>query len=128
MSRIGRLPIAIPAGVTVTVDDTNLVTVKGPKGTLTQQIRPEIDVEVKDGFVYINGEMIDDSKYINDEYRKGHGSNFGPYTIPEGRYFVMGDHRNNSNDSRAVGALPRNMIVGHARFVLWPIGNWRSVD
>ena len=36
MSRIGRLPITVPAGVTVTVDDANLVTVKGPKGTLSQ--------------------------------------------------------------------------------------------
>ena len=45
MSRIGRLPIAIPAGVTVTIDDNNLVTVKGPKGTLTQQVNPDITVK-----------------------------------------------------------------------------------
>ena len=38
MSRIGRAPISIPAGVTVTVSDDNLVTVKGPKGTLTQEV------------------------------------------------------------------------------------------
>lgn len=44
MSRIGKLPITIPAGVTVTVDDSNLVTVKGPKGTLTQQVNPVIKV------------------------------------------------------------------------------------
>jgi len=45
MSRIGRLPIAIPAGVTVTIDSTNLVTVKGPKGTLTQQVNKDITVK-----------------------------------------------------------------------------------
>ena len=45
MSRIGRLPIAVPAGVTVTIDDNNLVTVKGPKGTLSQQISPDITVK-----------------------------------------------------------------------------------
>ena len=45
MSRIGRLPISIPAGVTVTVNDT-VVTVKGPKGTLTQEINPSITVTV----------------------------------------------------------------------------------
>ena len=45
MSRIGRLPIAIPAGVTVTIDSTNLVTVKGPKGTLTQQVNADITVK-----------------------------------------------------------------------------------
>ena len=44
MSRIGRLPITVPAGVTVTVDSDNLVTVKGPKGTLTQQVNPAITV------------------------------------------------------------------------------------
>ena len=45
MSRIGRLPIAIPAGVTVTIDSNNLVTVKGPKGTLTQQVNADITVK-----------------------------------------------------------------------------------
>ena len=42
MSRIGKLPITVPAGVTVTVDDNNFVTVKGPKGTLSQQVNPII--------------------------------------------------------------------------------------
>ena len=45
MSRIGRLPIHVPAGVTVTVGDDNLVTVKGPKGTLSQQVNSAITVK-----------------------------------------------------------------------------------
>ena len=45
MSRIGRLPITVPAGVTVTVDDANLVTVKGPKGSLSQQVNSAITVK-----------------------------------------------------------------------------------
>ena len=45
MSRIGRLPITVPAGVTVTVDAENLVTVKGPKGTLSQQVNSAITVK-----------------------------------------------------------------------------------
>ena len=45
MSRIGRLPITVPAGVTVTVDAANLVTVKGPKGTLSQQVNSAITVK-----------------------------------------------------------------------------------
>ena len=44
MSRIGKLPIAVPAGVTVTIDANNKVTVKGPKGTLSQEINPAITV------------------------------------------------------------------------------------
>ena len=50
MSRIGKLPITIPAGVTVTVGDDNLVTVKGPKGTLTQQVNSAITLK-QDGNV-----------------------------------------------------------------------------
>ena len=45
MSRIGKLPITVPAGVTVTVSENNLVTVKGPKATLTQQVNPRITVK-----------------------------------------------------------------------------------
>ena len=45
MSRIGRMPITVPAGVTVNVDENNFVTVKGPKGTLTQQVNPDIKLK-----------------------------------------------------------------------------------
>ncbi|HNX54118.1 MAG TPA: 50S ribosomal protein L6 [Prolixibacteraceae bacterium] len=47
MSRIGKLPIEIPAGVKFTVSDTNMVTVKGPKGELSQQVDPEIQLSVE---------------------------------------------------------------------------------
>ena len=49
MSRIGRLPIAVPAGVTVTISEDNLVTVKGPKGELKQQVNPDITVKQEGG-------------------------------------------------------------------------------
>ena len=45
MSRIGKMPIAVPAGVEVTVAEGNLVTVKGPKGTLTQQLQPSMTIK-----------------------------------------------------------------------------------
>ena len=51
MSRIGKAPIEIPAGVTVTVDKDNVVTVKGPKGTLSQTVNPDLTVAVEDGHV-----------------------------------------------------------------------------
>ena len=53
MSRIGRAPIAIPAGVTVTVSDDNIVTVKGPKGTLTQDVNKNITVKVEGNVVNV---------------------------------------------------------------------------
>jgi large subunit ribosomal protein L6 len=53
MSRIGKLPINIPAGVTVTVSNDNLVTVKGPKGELKQVVNPDITVEVSEGTILV---------------------------------------------------------------------------
>ena len=87
---------------------------------------PGDTIQLTDGYLYVNGEKYEEP-YINDEYRTGRMNTFGPYTVPEGKYFVMGDHRNNSNDSRSVGAIERTMIVGHVRQVLFPFGNWRGV-
>ena len=53
MSRIGKMPVAIPAGVEVTVADGNLVTVKGPKGTLTQALRPEMILEQDGNVIHV---------------------------------------------------------------------------
>ena len=53
MSRIGRMPVVIPAGVTVDVKEGNHVTVKGPKGELTRDLAPEMTIEVKDGEVIV---------------------------------------------------------------------------
>ncbi|MGJ1432305.1 50S ribosomal protein L6 [Sphingobacterium spiritivorum] len=53
MSRIGKAPVAIPAGVTVAVSDKNLVTVKGPKGELSQQIDRDIKVAQEDGNIVV---------------------------------------------------------------------------
>jgi len=49
MSRIGRLPITIPAGVTVEIDDNNMATIKGPKGTLEQQLPKEMEIKEENG-------------------------------------------------------------------------------
>jgi len=53
MSRIGRTPISIPAGVDINVSDTNVVTVKGPKGTLKQEISPDIKVAVEGSVINV---------------------------------------------------------------------------
>ena len=67
MSRIGKLPVSIPGGVTITVGDENEVTVKGPKGTLTQKFSPEMKVEIEDGAVHVKRPSDD------KEHRALHG-------------------------------------------------------
>jgi signal peptidase I len=93
---------------------------------------PGDTIRLEDGYLYVKEagqeeEVRYDEPYINDEYRSGMLNNFNAYTVPEGKYFVMGDHRNNSNDSRSVGPIERNMIVGHVRQVVYPFSQWRSV-
>ncbi len=77
---------------------------------------PGDTIEVRGGYLYINGEKVQE-KFLHERMERS----FGPYTVPEGHYFLMGDNRNNSNDSRnmAVGAVPRDMIVGKVEGVLW---------
>ena len=53
MSRIGRMPVAIPAGVTVTIAENNLVTVKGPKGTLERELPVEMTIKEEDGHIIV---------------------------------------------------------------------------
>ncbi len=54
MSRIGRMPVAIPAGVTVTIAEGNEVTVKGPKGTLVRALPKEMEIKLEDGHVVVS--------------------------------------------------------------------------
>lgn len=67
MSRIGKAPIALPAGVTVSISKDNVVEVKGPKGTLSQKVNPDITVEVVDGHIIVT--RPDDER----EHRAMHG-------------------------------------------------------
>ena len=53
MSRIGRMPIAVPEGVTVTIAENNKVTVKGPKGTLERVLPVEMDIKQEDGHIIV---------------------------------------------------------------------------
>lgn len=67
MSRVGRNPIPVPSGVTINVDKGNLVTVKGPKGTLEQKLNPEMEL------VEENGEIIVKRPSDSREHRAQHG-------------------------------------------------------
>lgn len=65
MSRIGKLPVQIPAGVTVTVSDDNLVTVKGPKGELSQQINKDLVIKQEDGAIHVINEKDASDRQAN---------------------------------------------------------------
>ena len=78
---------------------------------------PGETVAVHDRAVYINGHRLNEP-YINDEHRPDYP--FGPYKVPSGQYFVLGDNRNNSEDSHLWRGLPRDDIVGKAWISYWP--------
>ena len=78
---------------------------------------PNDMVEVRGGVAYVNGEKLDEP-YVLEKYRDPH-SYFPPTKVPEDSYFVLGDHRNNSRDSRYFGFVPANFIKGRAFMIWW---------
>jgi signal peptidase I len=87
---------------------------------------PGDTVEVRNGKVFVNGERLTEP-YARDEQDR---QDYGPVTVPRARYFVMGDNRPNSSDSRSVGFIPEDKIVGKAFVLLWPPSRieWLSDD
>ncbi len=75
-------------------------------------------VRVVEGQVFVNDVPLADDQ-IPPEYRSH--DDWGPQVIPEGYYFVMGDHRNNSSDSRHWGFVPKKYIIGRVQVRWWPI-------
>jgi signal peptidase I len=79
-------------------------------------------VRIVDGRVYVNDVPLRD-EYVPPEYRSH--DDWGPQVIPEGYYFVMGDHRNNSSDSRHWNFVPKKYIIGKVQIRWWPVPNAR---
>jgi signal peptidase I len=75
-------------------------------------------IRIDQGEVYVNGMKLEED-YVPDIYRDT--VSWGPKSVPAGKYFVLGDHRNSSNDSRTWGFVPRDDIYGKAVFVYWPL-------
>lgn len=105
----------------------DVVVFKAPNGRQEDFIKriiamPGDTVEVKNGFVYINGTELDEP-YIKSPPQ---------YTlpereVPENEYFVLGDNRNNSNDSHNDWLLPRENVIGKAWLSTWPPARWGLV-
>ena len=79
---------------------------------------PGDTVSVSDGTVLVNGRPLEEP-YVLEQYRD-HNS-MPPFKVQEEEYFVLGDHRTSSNDSRSWGPVPRRYIYGKAVFVYWPV-------
>ena len=90
------------------------------------------------GDVYVNDEKIDEP-YINEEthlmgsyveslMRNGEYSRENPIVIEKDKMFVMGDNRNASKDSREIGQVPEDEIIGHAIFRFWPVNKVTALD
>lgn len=103
---------------------------------------PGDTVKVENDTVYINGEQIAEP-YLQEEYESAHANNelynrdkpnsnfpnneFPDGKVPEGMLFVMGDNRPNSEDSRMIGYIPLERVVGRADLVFWPLGDFHFV-
>jgi signal peptidase I len=83
------------------------------------------EVRIMDGRVHVNGVPLND-EYVPPQFRSH--DDFGPQKVPEGYYFVMGDHRNNSSDSRHWGFVPKKYIIGKVQLRWWPLTNARMFE
>ncbi|MBE3595492.1 MAG: signal peptidase I [Hydrogenibacillus sp.] len=95
-------------------------------------------IEMKNDTLYINGQAVDEP-YLNDnkalwkkELAAAHMDGAVPYTedfivdrVPDGTVFVLGDNRRNSTDSRVLGPVPVDRVIGRAEFVFWPLERFR---
>ena len=85
---------------------------------------PGDTVEIRSGHLYVGGRELMEP-YVPANYLDG--ASYPPLTLPAESYFVMGDHRDSSNDSRVFGPVPRQFIYGKAVFAYWPVDHFGSL-
>jgi len=108
----------------------DIVIFKYPKNTKVNYIKRCVavegqTVEIRNKVLYVDGKRVTDpplAKYTNPGARspgREPRDNFGPYKVPKGHLFMMGDNRDNSADSRYWGSLPRELVLGKAMLIHW---------
>ena len=112
------------------IERGDVVVFRYPRDTSKSYIKrvvavPGDMVEIRMGLLYINGIKVEEP-YLKPEFRD-HES-FSRSVVPPDHYFVLGDHRNSSNDSRMWGFVPRNLIYGKAIFRYWPVSRLGLVE
>lgn len=97
-------------------------------------IQPDEDIDLIKRVIGLPGETIElragtlfvDGRRIREPYAVDDPRDYGPFTVPDGHYFVLGDNRPSSDDSRfSLGPVPRDHVVGRAFLVVWPPGSAR---
>jgi signal peptidase I len=86
---------------------------------------PGETVEIRHGVLYVNGKTVPEP-YVPPQYEDL--SDFGPVRVPKESFFVLGDHRISSNDSRVFGPVSSRYIYGRAVFAYWPVDHFGSLE
>jgi signal peptidase I len=86
---------------------------------------PGETVDIRHGLLYVNGQLVPEP-YVPPQYTDV--TDFGPVKVPRDGYFVMGDHRISSNDSRVFGPVASQFIYGRAVFAYWPVDHFGSLS
>jgi signal peptidase I len=86
---------------------------------------PGETVEIRQGVLYVDGKIVHEP-YVPPQYEDL--SDFGPQRVQPDNYFVMGDHRISSNDSRVFGPVASRFIYGRAVFAYWPVDHFGSLS
>lgn len=86
-------------------------------------------VEMRSGKVLVNGSVIEENYVWKDDPKGPNMSDYRKSVVPEGHIFVLGDNRNNSEDSRFadVGFVPLKLVKGKASLAFWPVDRWRML-
>jgi signal peptidase I len=91
---------------------------------------PGDSIYIKGGDVYVNGKLLDESAYLNPDVKTYEGaflSEGQTITVPPNEYFVLGDNRPESSDSRTWGFVTKDEIIGKSLFVYWPLDRIRLI-